>query len=67
MSLALLSDTDLDAVTGGTGFGFGIGNHIDHTGPTIQVNVVGHLSGSNNVVVQSNTDSSVNSGNIVLV
>jgi hypothetical protein len=68
MSLALLSDTDLDAVTGG-GFGFGIGNHnhIDHTGPTIQVNVVGHLSGSNNVVVQSNTDSSVNSGNIVLV
>ena len=60
MSLALLSDTELDAVTGGNR------GHRDHALPTIQVNV-SNVHGDYNIVQQSNTSGGFLSGNNVIV
>ena len=60
MSLALLSDTELDAVTGGNR------GHRDHALPTIQVNI-SNVHGDENIVQQSNTSGGFLSGNNVIV
>ena len=63
MSLALLSDTELDAVTGGTGHHYGRPDFII-VNPQINVS---NVHGDYNIVQQSNTSGGFLSGNNVIV